>query len=914
MSEKFSLIPFVRAPLNVGTNLVNTRRSMHLQLQLRADGREVDGTFAQEAVLRGPGDVIGIDRAQIARVEPSARLAVTEPNYFPFVEFVDPDFPWRYTLDEGSANRLKPWIVLLALKATEFEFLPQGLAPAPSIRVFKPEGDQSLPLPLPELSQSWAFAHAHVSLLPNEGSASTLTTDPSRGFSRLLCPRKLEERTNYWLFLVPTWKVGVEAGLGNRLDDSMAAQGAWDTDDKEVVLPFYFKSQFNTDAGEDFESLLSRLRPPTTAEKAAFSASSGLNVPCANPGYYEGYAKPGKTFEQQCALEFVGRTEPSFETDDELVKRLVPTLNGSIQGNLVEEDGPDPLVTLPAYGFRFPPATALNAKKAKKNQSWFDRLNLDIKFRHVASLGTEVVAKNQERYSKQAWDQYEDLGGSNRSLVRLEVAAKLAAVLTEKHFAKLQPVLGLALAQPLHPYVQMAGKGTIQQLMRDAGVPGCTISRGLLKLASKRLIQQNVRAPQQFFPAPPGMAVSTVRSHVTVGPTIVGVRVAKHAELKNKLRPLLKPAGVAAIPAFSSVKLIQLRVEPIKLKEMHQQVVKTLSRLPAAKADFVVSGRSEAEKKSGGPVARSPVINDPLANDLKKIFPERMASFLSNDGSQNQSSLPNNTVVLLQENRAFIEAFMAGANHAMQEELRWREFPTNMRETIFRRFWPSTLPDDRPEGDSIRDVHTWTKGLGGNGTSQPRLVIGLRGDLVRKYHHLQVVINIAEPGKEWDENKGDTYSAEFAGTLGPDFAYHGFGITLEDIKKFASNSRKAFAVFYEPMGHLRFGLDVGNTNARERARDLTRISLAFPISAAGNAKSTAKRPKGGTTPNKTWADLSTGDVQMFSTGYVDFEHTLDAREGIDLWGAKRSSASLARSLWQKPIAGFVPLVSLFPGL
>jgi hypothetical protein len=691
----------------------------------------------------------------------------------------------------------------------------------------------------------------------------------------------------------------------------LAAQGAWDANDEEVVLPFYFKSQFNTDAGEDFESLLRRLRPATAAENAALAANSGLKVQCASPGYYKGFVAPTiKTFEQQSALVPVGRKAPSFETDDELVKRLVPTINGAIQGNLFETDGPDPLVSLPAYGFRFPPATALNAVKAKQNQSWFDRLNLDIKFRHVAALATELVAKNQERYSKQAWDQYDELADSNRTLVRLDVALEMTAVITKKHFAKLPQALGLALAEPLHPYVKMAGKGTIQQIMHGAGVPRGTVDRRLFRLNSKRLIQQNVRAPQPSIPTHPGSAVSPVLPRGPVG------RSATHAALKTKLQLLLKPGGVAQVQAMSMVKPIQLGGQPINFSAMNQQIVDTLLRLPSSKADFLVRDRSPAEVKSGGPAARSPVINDPLADDLKKVFPARMASFLSNDGSQNQSSLPNNTVVLLQENRAFIEAFMAGANHAMQEELRWREFPTNMRETIFRRFWPSMLPDNRPEGDSIRDVHTWTKGLGENGASQPRLVIGLRGDLVRKYHHLQVVINIAEPGKEWDENKGDTYSAEFAGTLGPDFAYHGFGteITLEKIKDFALNRRKAFAVFYEPMGHLRFGLDVGNTDTRERSRDTSRISLGFPIAAAGHDKSTAKRPKGETASAKRWADLSSGDVDVLSSGYVNFDDELSKRENKDLWGATRNSASLARSLWQMPIAGFVPLASLVTGL
>ena len=47
--------------------------------------------------LRGPRDVIGISESMIARREPAPNTVDFEPNYFPFIEFIDPDFPWRYS-------------------------------------------------------------------------------------------------------------------------------------------------------------------------------------------------------------------------------------------------------------------------------------------------------------------------------------------------------------------------------------------------------------------------------------------------------------------------------------------------------------------------------------------------------------------------------------------------------------------------------------------------------------------------------------------------------------------------------------------------------------------------------------------------------------------------------------------------
>ncbi|MEL7162490.1 MAG: hypothetical protein AAFN92_17160, partial [Bacteroidota bacterium] len=44
-----------------------------------------------------------------------------------------------------------------------------------------------------------------------------------------------------------------------------------------------------------------------------------------------------------------------------------------------------------------------------------------------------------------------------------------------------------------------------------------------------------------------------------------------------------------------------------------------------------------------------------------------------------------------QVNRAFVEAFLLGANHELAGELRWREFPTDLRGSYFRNFWDKTI-------------------------------------------------------------------------------------------------------------------------------------------------------------------------------------------------------------------------------
>ena len=99
------------------------------QLTATLNLKIVDASGAEHAVgsqsltLLGPGDVLGISPKMIARIEPHAGIVDFEPNYFPYIEFVDPDFPWRYSLDivNPTSARAQPWLCLIVLSGKEIE-------------------------------------------------------------------------------------------------------------------------------------------------------------------------------------------------------------------------------------------------------------------------------------------------------------------------------------------------------------------------------------------------------------------------------------------------------------------------------------------------------------------------------------------------------------------------------------------------------------------------------------------------------------------------------------------------------------------------------------------------------------------------------------------------------------------------
>ena len=246
----------------------------------------------------------------ITRVEPTSGANGFEPNYIPFVEFADADFPWRYSLDPGTGPRTRPWLVLLALLPNEFEFVEPADGPAARIRIKDPRST------LPALMQSWAYAHVHVS----QGSArlaivpSMIANVPEAHSSRLLCPRRLQPNSSYTLVLVPATAAGRIAGLGLSETADPPDQPAWDgSTEADFELPIYFQSRFCTSVVEDFELLARRLAPFKLT--AASGAAKPKKANADAPGFYPGYSNPGGTFEIQDALIRADRAVEAFNTD-----------------------------------------------------------------------------------------------------------------------------------------------------------------------------------------------------------------------------------------------------------------------------------------------------------------------------------------------------------------------------------------------------------------------------------------------------------------------------------------------------------------------------------------------------------------------------------------------------------------------
>lgn len=146
-----------------------------------------------------------------------------------------------------------------------------------------------------------------------------------------------------------------------------------------------------------------------------------------------------------------------------------------------------------------------------------------------------------------------------------------------------------------------------------------------------------------------------------------------------------------------------------------------------------------------------PVFKEAMGEALRQRHPELFVPGLSD--------FATGGVAVLDVNPAFIEAYMAGLNHALGSELLWRGFPVELRATFFQQFWDVSehfnatlaagIPPTAGEEAALLDIKPldqWVSNeLGMNAVRQPQagtatLRLALRSELLRRYPTLVVAL------------------------------------------------------------------------------------------------------------------------------------------------------------------------------
>jgi len=447
--ESYDFVPYALTGLSAAmqTPSGGARATTHVTVPI-SDDKGGSAKAEQDVTLFGPGDVLGVDPAQIVRRYPSPGSTNAEETFHAHIEFDRPELPWAFSA-HSPGDRMPPWLALVVFELDEVEWEPaqSGLQPVVSVSA-------SL---LPPLGSAWAWAHAQAT-----SGTATLSARLSTGYapvnvSRLLAARVLTQDTSYVACLVPTTDAGRRAGLG--LPGGTLGP-AWTPQDGTVRLPVFDRWEFRTAPDGDFARLARRLKgvaAPWEIGRRIMDASRP-----GDPLTELGPNDAGRRQVIKCAL-FSPAPQPAGAPSDTARWSAARTddLKGTLERPAVVEGtaGKDPGVVpdLPIVGPRIY-AKGQRGTTTVPTGDWFADLNLAPGHRVVAGLGTRVVTKDQEPLMQAAWAQVGEIEKTNRELALAELARHLAGALHAR-LGKVQPGRLLQLTRPLAPRVRLDGAG-----------------------------------------------------------------------------------------------------------------------------------------------------------------------------------------------------------------------------------------------------------------------------------------------------------------------------------------------------------------------------------------------------------------------------------------------------------------------
>jgi hypothetical protein len=827
--------------------------------------------------LRGPADVVGIDPNEIVRMDPRPDTADFEPNYFPAIEFDRADFPWLFTPAKAGANsRLRPWLCLIVVRKQDGVVLRSTAdAPLPSLQIGAPAKPSE---ELPELNESWAWAHAQVASESNATAAQlrdALAGRPERSLSRLLCPRVLQANTDYIACVVPTFELGRKAGLGLAIKDEELAGAlapAWSFSPAPAVvtLPVYHQWRFRTGAGGDFESLVRLLR--------ARSAPEGLGKRSFAIGH-PGFALP-TTFDANAQLDLEGALRSmdntalapwSADAADVFQTALTKIVNAPGNAETIDATS-DPLLAPPLYG-RWHAARATVTRGAA---DWFDELNLDPRHRSVAAFGTHVVQEHQEALMASAWEQAADLQRANQRMRQLQLSLVVSTSLYTRHFRRLSDDAVLRVSAPAFARIRAVAAGgevmTFAAKLNASALPLQATSAAMRRIGrergpvTRRVVAQGVARSTAvswvgalnastaviFVTPPPLPDVATFNA--VIQRLVQPASIASFAEVTDvaigstsgrptfqvaaegapvtvpPMQPLSPDADSGTARDFRNAAQAHLaRVNPARmgmifaaasslvLRDLKNELVAQIEpkrNLMLLAQSLVATGANATPPTSPDSpidtIMAAPKFRQPMYEPLRDLSQQLLLPGL-------ETVLPN-SVLGLQTNPRFIEAYLVGLNFEMGRELLWRGYPTDQRGTYFDQFW-----DARAAANAQVDVfplHQWGTRALGDAQSAPageRFVMLMRSDLLRRYPTAVIyaarallVNGVRTPSLV----PSDEIYPAFRGSMQPDVSFFGFDLTINQVVGGTDAATGAhdggyFIVIQEQPTEPRFGVDVG---------------------------------------------------------------------------------------------------------
>jgi hypothetical protein len=788
MADELLFHSWKRSTAARGASLVDGRLRGQLDLtlsELVQPGRGPQ-TRSLHYHMMGPADVARLRPGAVTSVYPAPGAVGVETTKSPYAELAESDLPWRYSLDPLPAleEGMKPWLVLVVGTTEELWQVGGGKL------TFTTAVANELPL---AQSKRWAHIQVHN----------------DHELVRLLCPRKLHRNRDYVAAIVPAY----DANGNPAWSENLPAEA-------NVTLPVYHWWHFRTtDTDEDFRSLALDIVPRSVAPEVRLgSAPLAYHLDDADP--------PFSPMPEVGGALITPATAPPVEQP--VLDHLALLRSDA---NVRTDSRGRPIVQMPRYGEPW------LTDEQRESLIWSRALNEDPRHRGVAGLGlsagiewqelivdaatkqlgalqiaaqrvralTAGLAANSHLWGhRRPQDQHQRLMLYGPSLARMVTGRRTvleqvtgtdrplpSALFSSAARRVLRP--GGARARwvaegALHPGNVVQSANDCEQIMATPrsldGVPHADAFEQALGFHFDEVLSEGGDLPFEFpddntffdLTAPDSAELGEVFGFPTFGDRLS----ISFEEAQGQLNAFLEEARPALIPP-------ERRCRQVRLDKLIDALDGAID--PTASEPLIVRRVLDLITGLDDQSLTPPELCPDFDLPAWKYLRDRDNNWLL----PGVDKLAPDSLVAVQTNPAFVDAFLVGLNQQALGELRWRNVPVATGCTPLRRFWERLNQAGDGKGTDIVGIARWAgqpeaTPLGDPVHQTPEaqgtdLVLVFRTELFRRYPNTLVYLHPRkDDDPDWQGEPDRTkphVTPTFPGVITPDISYFGFNVGVD---------------------------------------------------------------------------------------------------------------------------------------
>jgi hypothetical protein len=823
------------------------------------DGHTTPVIAPSTVTMLGPEAVAGLDPRVVVRTDPPAGAGDVEDNYLVSVDLQPVELPWMFTPAHPDAqHRLRPWIVLVVVEVSKSRLTSGVLGQTLSAGVDE----------LPDLRDSWGWAHVQLSAEPSQRVARLLCPRrlaPTTRYLACIVPSFIYDPVSRSYSQAWTIEQGDEAHLPVYYFWEFGTGVTGDFEDLVRRL-----GPAPSDRTAKLGRLIVDIQAPWANDKPLHEAPTP--APLAVPGALGIIAAthPDPSLPPTALQDFVSRLAAQCNAGrglhedqapgDTTPYAVAPPIYGGLHVNRdsIPEDAAMAIDWADELNIQIPTrvAAGLGTEYVRAGQEWlmaraWEQAGAIREANRRRAMGQLAAAVGESLHRKHV----QHLNPGETMSLAAPAATRTRPWTKELPFATAVAVSVMPTAAASSAFARFVRPGG--PVARTAGVLSSSVIER--SLAGEIAVPAAKSAPQfatdaertQVEPRDSALSTaSTAERSVTAATDLIN------------LRALADTARVAGLTNTADTLISQLDDLPVNGEDVKTGKLDRLRHSVAAELNSVIDGiatmRAElidpASGHTGAAATALGVRLDPdlvataltaalapahaierrldaevtvpeiftIGSSMSPVmkypeFPAPMALALLSFAPQwflpGIEEFPAESAALLEANSAFIESFLVGLSQEFNRELLWREFPTDMRGTPFRSFWP------RPDGGAdIPPIHTWTGGLGSHlrVDTDSLAILLVRGTVIRRFPNMLVAaapVLTATPGQlpDPDRNPAHWKPPTFVIPLDEQTIAYAFAIAPDALRSPPTPAKPGFFfAFQEHSSRPRFGFDLSN--------------------------------------------------------------------------------------------------------